>query len=40
MRLPNINLADSGTRILIAVFVVAALLGIVIALAAIHFMES
>jgi hypothetical protein len=40
MRLPNINLADSGTRILIAVFVLAVFLGIVLALAAIHFMES
>jgi hypothetical protein len=40
MRLPNMTLPDSGTRILIAVFVLAALLGIVIALAAIYFVES
>jgi len=40
MRLPNISLADSGTRIVIAVFVLAVFIGIAIALAAIHFMES
>ena len=40
MRLPNISLADSGTRILIAVFVLAVFLGIAIALAAISFLES
>ena len=40
MRLPNITLPDSGTRILIGVFVLAVLLGIVIGLAAIHFVET
>jgi hypothetical protein len=40
MRLPNINLNDSGTRIAIAVFVVAALVGVLIAFVALSFMEG
>ena len=40
MRLPNISLADAGTRMTIAVFVLAALVGIGIAWAAISFMEG
>jgi hypothetical protein len=40
MRLPNISLHDSGTRIAIAVFVAAALVGVLIAFVAISFMEG
>jgi hypothetical protein len=40
MRLPNINLNDSGTRIAIAVFVVAALVGVLIGFVALSLMEG
>jgi hypothetical protein len=40
MRLPNISLHDNGTRIAIAVFVAAALIGILIAFVALSFMEG
>jgi hypothetical protein len=40
MRLPNISLHDNGTRIAIAVFVVAALVGVGIAFIALSFMEG
>jgi|1185.fasta_scaffold1167558_2 hypothetical protein len=40
MMLPDISLADSGTRMAIAVFAFAVLLGLAIALGAISFMES
>ncbi|MBV9394407.1 MAG: hypothetical protein JOZ84_08345 [Methylobacteriaceae bacterium] len=40
MRLPNISLHDNGTRIAIAVFVAAALVGILIAFVALSFMEG
>ena len=40
MRLPNIAMPKGEARVTIAIFVVAALVGIAIALAALSFMEG